>query len=146
MDVDQRQDPEPTLIGRRRLLKMLLGLPGAAALVAIVAGCGPGSTAAGRVLAGTTSDIPVGHGKVVAVGGSQAVVVNTTAGVKAFSAICTHQQCLVGFDTAQGVIVCPCHDGRFDPVTGAVLAGPPPAPLPAVPVSVVGSDIYVGSG
>ena len=31
--------------------------------------------------------------------------------------------------TKAGVIYCPCHGGEYDPETGQVIAGPPPAPL-----------------
>jgi Rieske Fe-S protein len=42
-----------------------------------------------------------------------------------------------------GAIQCPCHDGRFDPSTGAVISGPPPAPLPPIPVTVEGDQIFL---
>jgi cytochrome b6-f complex iron-sulfur subunit len=72
------------------------------------------------------------------------VVVNTEQeGVKAFSAICTHLGCIVEWDEDRQIILCPCHDGRFSPFNGAVISGPPPAPLPELPVSVEGDAIYV---
>ncbi len=58
----------------------------------------------------------------------------------AFSAICTHQGCTVGYEGGQ--IVCPCHGGVYDPRTGAVLGGPPPAPLAARRVVEQGGLIY----
>lgn len=58
------------------------------------------------------------------------------AEVRCFSAVCTHQGCLVA-SVQSGRISCPCHGSEFDATTGAVLAGPAPSPLPAVPVSVV---------
>ncbi len=45
----------------------------------------------------------------------------------AFSAVCTHAGCTVGYEGGQ--IVCPCHGGTYDPSTGRVTGGPPPAPL-----------------
>jgi nitrite reductase/ring-hydroxylating ferredoxin subunit len=43
---------------------------------------------------------------------------------------CTHMQCsLAGGDVEDGVLVCPCHMGRFDLATGAVLGGPPEGPI-----------------
>ena len=53
---------------------------------------------------------------------------------------------LLPWDQGSGTIVCPCHDGRFNVFTGAVLSGPPPRGLPAVEVSVEGEEIYVVSG
>jgi len=95
-------------------------------------------------LVGTLKDIPVGQGKVVPVADKPVIVVNTAQGVKAYSAICTHLGCIVEWDQARKFILCPCHDGRFNAISGAVISGPPPAPLPAVPVLVDGENIYVG--
>ena len=57
-------------------------------------------------------------------------------GLRAYSAICTHLGCVVAYNDLAGVIQCPCHDGRFNPVSGAVVSGPPPAPLSPITVSV----------
>lgn len=38
----------------------------------------------------------------------------------------------------------PCHDGLFNPVTGAVISGPPPRPLPAYELEIEGENIYIG--
>lgn len=65
------------------------------------------------------------------------------AGVTAFSAICTHLGCVVQWDSTGGFIQCPCHDGRFNAQTGAVISGPPPAPLPTRDVIVDGDDVLV---
>lgn len=102
--------------------------------------------AGGKVLAGTLDALPVGKGAVVAVGSKPAIVVNTAGGVKAFSAICTHLGCIVLWDETAGNIVCPCHDGRFNPATGAVMSGPPPAPLPPLTAVVEGNDIFIVTG
>jgi cytochrome b6-f complex iron-sulfur subunit len=64
------------------------------------------------------------------------------ASVKAFSAVCTHLGCVVEWESA-GFIQCPCHDGRFNAQTGAVISGPPPSPLAPRDVVVDGDDIYV---
>ena len=101
------------------------------------------AAAGGKTLVGTTADIPAGSGKVVAFGSKPAVVTNTPQGVKAFSAICTHLGCVVAYNDMVGAIECPCHAGRFDPATGAVTAGPPPAPLPPLAVSVEGDQIFL---
>ena len=45
----------------------------------------------------------------------------------AFSAVCTHAGCTVGYEAGQ--IVCPCHGGTYNGRTGAVESGPPPSPL-----------------
>jgi Rieske Fe-S protein len=45
---------------------------------------------------------------------------------------------------AGSYIQCPCHDGRFNAQTGAVISGPPPSPLPPYELVVDGEDVYVG--
>ena len=50
----------------------------------------------------------------------------------AYSSVCTHLSCTVLWNSADTRIDCPCHDGRFDPLDGSVLAGPPPRPLPKI--------------
>jgi cytochrome b6-f complex iron-sulfur subunit len=136
---------------RRRFLRWLGGLTvvstAAMVLTPIVGFLVPpraGSAGGGgKVLVGTTADIPPGGGKVVAMGSKPAIVVNTQQGVKAYSAICTHLGCVVAWNDMVGVIQCPCHDGRFNPSSGAVVSGPPPAPLPPITVSVEGDQIYL---
>ncbi|HEY6042233.1 MAG TPA: Rieske (2Fe-2S) protein [Anaerolineae bacterium] len=92
---------------------------------------------AGPVDVGKTEDFAVGTSQVVSVNDKPVIIVNTKAGgVKAFSAICTHLGCIAGWDGRKGVIHCPCHDGFFNPVTGAVISGPPPRGLAAYEVSI----------
>jgi cytochrome b6-f complex iron-sulfur subunit len=137
--------------GRRNFLRWLGGLTivSAAAMVLtpVVAFLIPSKNGAsaggGKVLVGTTADIPAGAGTVVAMGSKPAIVVNTEQGVKAFSAICTHLGCVVAWNDLIGAIHCPCHDGRFSPDTGAVVSGPPPAPLAPITVSIEGDQIYL---
>ena len=50
----------------------------------------------------------------------------------AYSSVCTHLSCTVLWNGPAARIDCPCHDGRFDPLDGRVLAGPPPRPLPKI--------------
>ena len=136
---------------RRRFITYLLGFSVvsslaliAAPVVAFLVPPKESSTGGGgKVTAGTTADIPPGTGKVVAMGSKPVIVVNTDQGVKAFSAICTHLGCIVAYDDQNSVIACPCHAGKFNPQTGAVISGPPPAPLPPVNVSVESDTIYL---
>ena len=143
--------PAGPTMGRRRFIRVLVGFSVFSMMAMIVtpivgflippktAGVGAG----GRVLVGTTGDIPPGSGKVVAMGSSPVMVTNTDSGVKAFSAVCTHLGCIVGYDDTIKQIVCPCHDGHFNPTSGAVLSGPPPQPLPPVTVTVEKDQIYL---
>jgi cytochrome b6-f complex iron-sulfur subunit len=142
------------LIGRRRFIRMVLSfsiVSMAAMVVTPIVGFlippkSEGSGAGGRTLAGTTSDIPAGTGKVVAMGSSPVIVINTEAGVRAYSAVCTHLGCIVGYDSTTNAIVCPCHDGRFSPGSGAVVSGPPPAPLKPITVAVEKDQIFLVEG
>ncbi|MEU3617184.1 Rieske (2Fe-2S) protein [Streptomyces sp. NPDC006872] len=94
--------------------------------------------AAGQELAKTT-DIPVGGGKIFA---DEKVVVTqpTKDDFKAFSAVCTHQSCLVG-SVSDGIIHCPCHKSEFRIADGSVAGGPAPRPLPAEQITVEGGAI-----
>ena len=100
---------------------------------------------AGPTLVGSADEFPVGTGAVVSVDDKPVVIVNTKAGgIKAYSAICTHLGCIVYWDKAKGVIHSPCHDGLFNPVTGAVVGGPPPRPLPGYELAIKDGKVYVG--
>jgi thiosulfate dehydrogenase [quinone] large subunit len=61
-------------------------------------------------------------------------------GLKAFSAVCTHAGCTVGYEG--GTIVCPCHGGEYSAETGEVIAGPPPTGLAPKRVVESGGQIY----
>lgn len=139
---------------RRRFVRFLMSFSVvssiAMVITPIVGFLAPSKTASGavggKVLAGTLDTLPIGAGTVVSVGSKPAIVVNTAAGVKAYSAICTHLACVVMWDETASNIVCPCHDGRFNPASGAVISGPPPAPLPTLNAVVEGNEIYIVTG
>jgi cytochrome b6-f complex iron-sulfur subunit len=146
-------DPADRPVGRRLFIQMLLGFSVFSTMAMVVtpivgflippktAGAGGG----GRVLAATTADLPIGSGKVVAMGSKPVIVVNTTGGVKAYSAVCTHLGCIVAYDSTSSQIVCPCHDGRFNPASGSVISGPPPQPLAPIAVTVEKDQIFLVS-
>lgn len=147
--------PQSPVIARRRLIKYLLGFSVLATLGGVLTPIigylwPPGQAAAGpgdRVQVGTMDDFPVGQGKIVAVNDKAVIVVNTgQAGLKCYSAICPHLGCIVEWDQARQFILCPCHDGRFNPINGMVISGPPPAPLPPLNLVVEGDIIYVSEG
>jgi Rieske Fe-S protein len=104
---------------------------------------GGGSTAGaqGSALA-TTSEIPVGSGKIFT---SEKIVVTqpNSGDFKAFSAVCTHMGCIVS-TISNGTIDCPCHGSQYSISTGAVVGGPAPSPLPAQTIKVTGSNIFLG--
>ena len=123
-------------------------LTGAAALgaVPLLAACGGDDApdtateppAAGETL-GPTSDVPVGGGKIY---NDQKIVVTQPAegDFKAFSAVCTHQACLVT-KVAEGTINCTCHGSKFSAEDGSVVNGPATSPLSAVAVTADGGQL-----
>jgi rieske iron-sulfur protein len=65
-------------------------------------------------------------------------------GVVVYSAVCTHLGCIVSlWHPNLGVMQCPCHGGEYDPYRDQVVAGPPPRPLPLLPVKAEGSKLVV---
>ncbi len=140
-------------LSRRRFLLGALGLAVTATIggivVPIIGYLWPPTRravgSAARVLVGSTKDLPVGQAQVLPVNDKPVIVVNTAqGGIKAFSAICTHLGCVVEWNQSKQYIMCPCHDGRFNATTGAVISGPPPAPLAPVRVVVENDQILVG--
>lgn len=94
--------------------------------------------------AGQENDIPLGKSKTIRFGRYPAIIVHTGQGLKAYSAVCTHFACVTKWDEELGQLVCPCHEGYFDPLDGSVISGPPPTPLLALKVETIDGIIYVG--
>ena len=59
---------------------------------------------------------------------------------KAFTAVCTHQGCIVS-EVADNVISCPCHGSQYSASDGSVEGGPAPSPLSEVDVQVVDGQV-----
>lgn len=139
---------------RRRTVIMSAGL--AAAAVAGLSSCttygtapvaepsapasGAGGGASGKAVTAKTTDIPVGSGKVFA--DAQTVITQPKKGqFKAFSAVCTHQGCLV--DAVTTTINCPCHGSKYSITDGSVVNPPAPKPLPPKTIKVSGGTLTV---
>ncbi|MBT2387297.1 Rieske (2Fe-2S) protein [Streptomyces sp. ISL-11] len=149
--------------------RTLVAAAGATGLVAALAACGsddgkgsketgpeeqPGTTTPpatgespkeaqpkGEALA-RASEIPVGGGKVFA--DRKVVVTQPVKGeFKAFSAVCTHQGCVVK-DVSDGTINCPCHGSKFSAADGSVRNGPARQPLPGRTVTVRDDSVQLG--
>jgi Rieske Fe-S protein len=87
------------------------------------------------------ADVPVGGGVVLK--DAKVVVTQPTAGqFHAFSAVCTHKQCLVS-QVADGTIDCPCHGSRYSDVDGSVVKGPATQALATKTVTVQGDSLTV---
>ena len=103
------------------------------------AGSGPSSSAAGPLTV-KEADIPVGGGKIFP--DAQTVITQPKKGdFKAFSAVCTHQGCVV--DTITTTINCPCHGSKYSIADGSVVNPPAPKPLPPKTIKVEGTDLVV---
>lgn len=84
----------------------------------------------GSVRLGPSSALPAGQAATYrdpGDGSPDIVVRHTDGSLTAFSAICTHAGCQVGYQS--NVLYCPCHGSEFDASTGAVLRGPASTPL-----------------
>jgi Rieske Fe-S protein len=105
------------------------------------AGSAPASAASGGAIVAQVSNIPVGGGVIL---DDPAVVITQPAegDVKAFTAICTHQGCLVS-EVVDNEIVCPCHGSRFSALDGSVVTGPATAGLSAAGVAVEGGSVIL---
>ncbi|PNV35301.1 iron-sulfur protein [Streptomyces sp. DH-12] len=120
----------------------------ASGAVALAAGCGSGDGGGGESpdaegSAGQellpAADVPVGGGRIL--GAEKIVVTQPEQGVfKAFSAVCTHQNCLVS-DVSDGTVNCVCHNSRFSITDGSVEQGPATEPLPEERITVDGNTI-----
>lgn len=135
--------------GRRKFLGVCLA--GATAAAAVAAGypvfrylaprSGQGGAAKLVIPAG---ELKEGDARFFEFAGSSAVLVKTKTGeLVALSAVCTHLGCIVQWVKEKQHFLCPCHAGQFA-TDGSVLAGPPPRPLPKIPVTVSGGTITVG--
>jgi Rieske Fe-S protein len=97
-----------------------------------------GNGAAPDVLA-STSDVPVGGGKILA--DKKIVITQPHAGTfDAFTAVCTHMGCIVT-TVSGGTINCPCHGSKFSIANGSVVNGPATLPLAPVSIKVQGTSI-----
>lgn len=86
-----------------------------------------------------TGDVPVGGGTIFP--DEKVVVTQPSEGdFKAFTAVCTHQGCLVGQVEGEE-IQCPCHGSVFSINDGSVVNGPATSPLSEVAISVEGDQI-----
>ena len=138
-------------ISRRSFLDWLLGggliLWGAGFLAPVISYVWPAQSrgpSVQTVSAGKADEFAEWQTKIVAIGGHPVIVVRTPQGFRAFSAICTHLGCIVGWDASRHQIACPCHAGFFD-INGRPVAGPPPQPLAEHGVAVVNGEVLVKS-
>jgi len=101
-----------------------------------------GSASSGEKIA-MVSDVPVGS--IFAFEdpqGGPAFLLQPAAGTfLAYSGICTHNGCTVGYDEGAAEFACPCHGARFEAATGDVVQGPAQRPLTKIAVVESGGVI-----
>jgi Rieske Fe-S protein len=139
---------DPT--GRRRFLDYLLGTSALATLGAIVYPIFRFMTpptvvesAASTVVAAKLAEVPKNSGKIFKFGNKPGLIVRTETGeLKAFSAVCTHLECIVQYRPDTKQIWCACHNGQYN-LSGKNVGGPPPRPLEEFQVNTRGDDIVV---
>lgn len=92
-----------------------------------------------QVEAGTTSDpelLEKGY-KIVRFGADPVILIRVAEDdYRAFTATCTHLDCIVEFQKDKKRIWCNCHGGEYD-LTGRNVGGPPPRPLTPLKVNLV---------
>ncbi len=94
----------------------------------------------GGVDVGAIGDFPMGTWHLNP--GARAIVTRDAAGFYAFSALCTHERCLVNAPNAMGESECVCHGSRFDG-NGRVLVGPAVSPLRHLAVALLGGRVLL---
>ncbi len=136
------------IVSRRELLRFTVMASGAlfAATAGIVAlnFLKPLITVHRQAIAQTT-DIPPGsvHYFQYPTSEDEAILLHLPNGrFVAYSGRCTHLSCAVYYDSARGELICPCHEGVFDPQTGDPIAGPPQRSLPKITLHQEGSTMY----
>ena len=135
---------------RRKFLDYFLGGGLATVLLAMLAPVGaylwPARKRGGAqdvIDAGTTKDWPEATAKNFQVGGHPFAVIRVSESeFKAYSLACPHLGCIVQWDAPNRTFKCPCHAGVFSQ-DGKVVSGPPPGPLLAYEVMVVGDLVKV---
>lgn len=93
--------------------------------------------------AGDEDKFPRGAGRMVLLGSKPALVIRLDDGTfRAFSALCTHLQCVVAYSAERKRIECPCHRGVYS-LEGQNISGPPPSPLKQLACEVVNGKVIV---
>ncbi|MGO9614139.1 MAG: ubiquinol-cytochrome c reductase iron-sulfur subunit [Dissulfurispiraceae bacterium] len=134
---------------RRKFLQSVLTILSSTALVSFAYPllrflAPPSSEARTKKLIIEKVEVPIGGFKNIVFNDMPAIVINRPdRGLIAFSRVCTHLGCLLEYEKDKRQLLCPCHAGTFD-LEGNVVSGPPPMPLPRLPLKVEGENIVLG--
>ena len=140
----------PRSPARRSFLDWLLGTSAVATLAAIIYPILRFMTppqivesAENSVVAAKLSEVPPNTGKIFKFGNKPGILVHTAQGeFKAFSAVCTHLECIVQYRDDTKQIWCACHNGQYN-LSGQNIGGPPPRPLEEFKVNTRGDEVVV---
>lgn len=95
------------------------------------------------VKAGPAEDFQPNSAQIIKFGRQPVILIRTeNAEFRAFTATCTHLDCIVQYRTDLKQIWCACHNGLYD-MKGRNISGPPPRPLEEFTVNVVSGEIVV---
>jgi nitrite reductase/ring-hydroxylating ferredoxin subunit len=130
-------------VSRRGLLAGAAALGVAAVGTGSLAACddgGPsGSSDPSAPVTVPTDQVPVGGAVIV---GSVVVSQSAAGQFQAFSAVCTHQSCLIS--RVEGdTVECTCHGSQFSAINGSVVRGPARRALDRRQVTVEGDNVSV---
>jgi cytochrome b6-f complex iron-sulfur subunit len=134
---------------RRKLLKTSLAFLGTTTLISFVYPASkflipPKSSAKDAQVTIDKDQIPLGTAKEITYNDIPLVIINRRgSGFIALSRVCTHLGCLVGYDSFNSKLVCPCHAGEFD-LEGNVLTGPATKSLQRYPLKISAKQITIG--
>ena len=136
--------------GRRRFLNYLLGTGFVATLIAIfypiIKFITPPQVieaTQNSVTAGKVSELALNSGKIFKFGNKPGILIRSVSGeFKAFSAVCTHLDCIVQYEPEKRQIWYACHNGQYN-LSGQNVGGPPPRPLEEFVVNTRGDEIVV---
>jgi cytochrome b6-f complex iron-sulfur subunit len=140
--------PGPRIPRRRALVVIGMGVVAVGVTPLALAGCGPPPVPVDVTVDLDPATLPVDEPTVVTFDvpqpdgsirqGSAWFVRKPDDSLVVYDPRCTHQRCVYAWADVDEKFVCACHEAAFD-IEGAVLYGPPPAPLTRLPVTVTGS-------
>lgn len=138
------------MMTRRSFLNLLLGISGVGALSTIlyplykyITPKKGEETSLSSVSAGKIGELKLNSAKIFKFGSKPGILILTQNGdYKAFSATCTHLNCIVQYKEDIQHIWCACHNGHYD-LQGRNISGPPPKPLEEFEVFLKDEEIFV---
>ncbi len=141
---------DPTDVPRRDILGVAVG--GSVAAFALAIGYPvarfvepPVRLSGSPAVVGKLEEFPSDAAKMVMVHDRPVLIVRASDGqLRAFSALCTHLQCIVSYSPERNQIECPCHRGVYS-MDGQNLEGPPPRPLDELVVTVSDGSVIVSA-